>query len=69
MSEANFVYGFHAVVNRLRQQPASVKEVYLDRERNDARARELTGFARGHGVRLMLVEGARLDGMTQDARH
>jgi 23S rRNA (guanosine2251-2'-O)-methyltransferase len=69
MSEAHLIYGFHAVVSRLREQPASVKEVYLDRARSDARARELAGFARGHGVRLMLVDGARLDGMTQHARH
>jgi 23S rRNA (guanosine2251-2'-O)-methyltransferase len=69
MSETSLIFGFHAVVSRLRQDAASVKEVYLDRARNDARARELAAFARGRGVRLMLVDGARLDGMTQHARH
>ena len=69
VSEAHLIYGFHAVTSRLRQDPASVKEIYLDRGRNDARARELAGVARGHGVRLLVVEGARLDGMTQHARH
>ena len=69
MSEARYIYGFHAVVSRLRQDPASVNEVFLDRARTDARARELAALARGHGARLMLVEGARLDGMTQHARH
>jgi len=66
---ASFLYGFHAVTSRLRQGPESVKEVYLDRSRSDARARELAEFARSRGVRLMLVDGERLDGMTQHARH
>jgi len=69
MPETSIIYGFHAVVSRLRRDPESVKEVFLDGSRNDARARELAEFARGRGVRLMLVEGARLDGMTQRARH
>ena len=69
MSETHLIYGFHAVVSRLRQDPGSVKEVFLDRARGDARARELAQFARGRGARLMLVEAARLDGMTQHARH
>ena len=69
MSEARYIYGFHAVTSRLRQDPASVKEVFLDRARNDARARELAEIARARGARLMLVEAARLDGMTQHARH
>src|SRR5262245_18777223 len=67
--DTSLIYGFHAVVSRLRQDAASVREVFLDRARNDARARELAGFARERGVRLMLVESARLDGMTQHARH
>src|SRR5262245_556004 len=69
MSETSIIYGFHAVTSRLRQDPASVKEVFVDRARNDARARELAELARGRGARLMLVEGARLDGMTRHARH
>jgi 23S rRNA (guanosine2251-2'-O)-methyltransferase len=69
MAETSLIYGFHAVTSRLRQDPGSVKEVFLDRSRSDARARELAGIARGHGVRMMLVEGARLDGMTRHARH
>ncbi len=69
MSEAQFIYGFHAVVSRLRQNSTSVKEIYLDRSRNDARARELGELARGRGVRLMQVESARLDGFTKHAAH
>src|SRR5262252_3051789 len=67
--ETSLIYGFHAVTSRLRQDPASVKEVLLDRSRTDARARELAELVRGRGARLILVEGARLDGMTRHARH
>ena len=69
MSEARLIYGFHAVVSRLRQNAAAVNEIYLDRSRSDPRARELAQLARDRGVRVMLVEGARLDGITGNARH
>jgi len=69
MSEARLIYGFHAVTSRLRQQSAAVKELYLDQSRNDRRAKDLAQLALERGVRVMLVDGARLDGMTQHARH
>jgi 23S rRNA (guanosine2251-2'-O)-methyltransferase len=69
MSETSLIYGFHAVLGRLRQKAGSVREIYLDRERSDPRARELAAFARERGVKLLLVEGARLDGLTSHARH
>jgi 23S rRNA (guanosine2251-2'-O)-methyltransferase len=67
--ETRLIYGFHAVVSRLRQKAAGVKEIYLDPARNDRRARDLERIARARGTRIMLVDGARLDGMTQHARH
>lgn len=69
MSELRLIYGFHAVTSRLRQQAAAVKELYLDQSRNDRRAKDLAQLAVERGVRVMLVDGARLDGMTQHARH
>lgn len=69
MAESRLIYGFHAVTSRLRQKAASVKEIYLDPARNDRRARDLAQFARDRGVRIMMVDGARLDGLTQHARH
>ena len=69
MSETRLIYGFHAVTSRLRQKAASVKEIYLDSSRNDRRARDLAQAARERGVRVMMVDGVRLDGMTQHARH
>mgnify|MGYP001617292192 CR=1 FL=1 len=69
MSEAKIIYGFHAVTSRLRQSAASVKEIYIDQSRGDRRARDLAQLAQERGVRVMQVDGARLDGMTQHARH
>jgi 23S rRNA (guanosine2251-2'-O)-methyltransferase len=69
MAEARLIYGFHAVISRLRQSAASVKEIYLDQSRGDRRARDLAQLAQERGVRVMAADGARLDGMTQHARH
>jgi 23S rRNA (guanosine2251-2'-O)-methyltransferase len=69
MAEAHLIYGFHAVTSRLRQNAASVKEIYLDPSRGDRRAKNLAQLAAQRGARVMMVDGARLDGMTQHARH
>jgi len=69
MSELRLIYGFHAVTGRLRQHAAGVKEIYLDQSRGDRRAKDLAQLAQERGVRVMMVDGARLDGMTQHARH
>jgi len=69
MSEARLIYGFHAVLSRLRQHAGSVKEIYLDQGRGDRRAKDLAQVAAERGARVIMVDGARLDGMTQHARH
>ena len=69
MSAERIVYGFHAVLSRLRQHAAAVREIYLDSARNDARAQDLVRLAGERGVRVMLVDARRLDGLTGQARH
>ena len=69
MSEAKIIYGFHAVTSRLRQKAAGVREIYLDQSRGDRRARDLARAAQERGVRVIMVDSARLAGMTQHARH
>jgi 23S rRNA (guanosine2251-2'-O)-methyltransferase len=61
--------GFHAVKSRLRQKPQSVREIFVDAERRDARVRELREFADKLGVRVLTVDAKRLDGMAGTARH
>jgi 23S rRNA (guanosine2251-2'-O)-methyltransferase len=69
MSDTRVIHGFHAVISRLRQDAAGVKEIYLDSARQDRRAQDLVRLAESHGIRVMLVEGKRLDGMTGQGRH
>ena len=66
---ATFIHGFHAVIARLRAQPGSVEEVFVDRSRRDARMRDLVKLAEGVNVRVMQVDAARLDGMAGGERH
>jgi 23S rRNA (guanosine2251-2'-O)-methyltransferase len=70
MSDARILFGFHAVLSRLRQHAASVQEILIDRDRVDARMKDLLKMAEISGVRTMEVERARLDGMAgMNGRH
>jgi 23S rRNA (guanosine2251-2'-O)-methyltransferase len=64
-----FIYGFHAVLAKIRQHPGDVLELYLDAARQDARAHDLTKLAERLGMRLVQVDGGRLDGMAGGGRH
>lgn len=63
MSDARILFGFHAVLSRLRQHAASVQEILIDRDRIDARMKDLLNMAQTADVRVMQVERSRLDGM------
>ena len=70
MSDARILFGFHAVLSRLRQHGASVQEILIDRDRVDARMKDLLNIAEAAGVRTMQVERSRLDGMAgANGRH
>ena len=69
MTDTRIIHGFHAVLSRLRQGADTVREIYLDRGRDDRRARELAALAETRGVRVMRVDAARLDGLAGEARH
>jgi 23S rRNA (guanosine2251-2'-O)-methyltransferase len=69
MKEPRVVFGFHAVLARLRADPRSVIEVFLDESRNDARGKDLVALAERAGVRLMRVPTKRLDGFYGGGRH
>lgn len=63
------IFGFHAIVSRLRQNPASIKEIFLDAIRHDQRARDLSKLAETQGVRVISCDSARLAAMAGEARH
>ena len=67
--EPRVVFGFHAVLARLRADPSSVLEILLDETRHDARGRELAALAERAGVRLLRVPAKRLDGFYGGGRH
>jgi 23S rRNA (guanosine2251-2'-O)-methyltransferase len=67
--EPRVVFGFHAVLARLRAEPASVIEIFLDETRNDARGKDLAAAAERGGVKLMRVPTKRLDGFYGGGRH
>lgn len=69
MSLTRIVFGFHAVLSRIRQNPASVQEVYVDKARKDARMQDFLEIAQQKGLRVMLMEKERLDGLAANSRH
>ncbi len=70
MSESRILFGFHAVLSRLRQHAGSVQEILIDKDRVDARMKDLLGIAETAGVRVMQIERARLDGFAgANGRH
>jgi len=67
--EPRVVFGFHAVLARLRAEPTSVLEIFLDAERHDVRAKGVEDVAARTGVTLHKVPGKRLDGFYGGGRH
>jgi len=47
------IFGFHTVLARLRAEPKSVLEVFLDETRKDARAKDFAAQVERAGARLM----------------
>ncbi|GAB4171754.1 MAG: 23S rRNA (guanosine(2251)-2'-O)-methyltransferase RlmB [Rhodocyclaceae bacterium] len=69
MSGTRFIHGFHAVSARVRRRPESVRELYLAEARQDVRSRDLARAAQLAGVKIVAVDGGRLDAMVGHVRH
>ncbi|SEQ89502.1 23S rRNA (guanosine2251-2'-O)-methyltransferase [Nitrosomonas sp. Nm51] len=69
MAATRLIFGFHAVVSRLRQRPDSIREIYIDAGRSDQRTRNLTSLAESRQVRLIFCERDRLEKMAGGRRH
>ena len=63
MSQTSFIHGFHAIIAKLRHQPDAIQEVFIDADRHDARMRDLLRHAELQGVKVVAVDGRRLEGM------
>lgn len=66
---SRLIYGFHAITAKLRQDPESVKEILIDADRQDARARDLLKHAELQGVKFILADSKRLDDLAGGGRH
>ena len=70
MSDARILFGFHAVLSRMRQHATSIEEILIDKDRIDARMKDLLNMAEASNVRVMQVDRARLDGLAgMNGRH
>lgn len=68
-SNTRLIHGFHPIMARLRHDPESVKEIYLDNNRQDRRVKDLLRLAEQAGARVVQVEHSRVEGMAPNARH
>ena len=68
-SNTRLIHGFHPIMARLRHDPESVKEIYLDNNRQDRRVKDLLRLAEQIGARVVTVENPRIEGMAPNARH
>jgi 23S rRNA (guanosine2251-2'-O)-methyltransferase len=67
--EPRVLFGFHAILARLRADPKSVLEIFLDETRHDARIKDVAAVAERAGVKVMKVPTKRLDGFYGGGRH
>ena len=67
--ESRLIYGFHAVLGKLRRDPEGVFELYVSAQRQDMRAKDVLRVAEANHVRVIQAEGERLDGMVGTRRH
>lgn len=68
-SNTRLIHGFHPIMARLRHDPESVKEIYLDSNRQDRRVKDLLRLAEQASARVVAVEHPRIEGMAPNARH
>jgi 23S rRNA (guanosine2251-2'-O)-methyltransferase len=70
MADSRILFGFHAVLSRMRQHATSIEEILIDRDRIDARMKDLLNLAENANIRTMQVDRARLDGLAgMNGRH
>jgi 23S rRNA (guanosine2251-2'-O)-methyltransferase len=61
MSKHHILTGFHAIRTRIKLAPESVKEVLVDKDRRDARMRDMITVCKGANIDIVQAELSRLD--------
>ena len=67
--ESRLIYGFHAVLGKLRRDAGGIFELYLADSRSDIRGREVLKIAEAEGVRIIQADNERLERMVGTRRH
>lgn len=65
----NIIFGFHAVIARLRHEASSIDEIYYDESRNDKRMMNFISQAKSANVRLIKANAERLFHLAGSDRH
>lgn len=63
------IHGLHAVTAALKYEPEQVRELWVERQRRDARIQALLDQAAGRDIPVHLIERAELDRTSGGARH
>lgn len=67
--QSRLIYGFHAVLGRLRRHPEGVLELFVATQRNDERMREVLSLAESLGVKTSHFDSKHLDDKVGTHRH
>jgi 23S rRNA (guanosine2251-2'-O)-methyltransferase len=67
--KAQPVFGFHAVNGRLKHAPDTMQTLYVSEHRRDARMRDLLARADEAGVKIVVADDRRLDGLAGGNAH
>ena len=63
------IFGFHAVISRIKRAPESVEALYLDRSRNDVQVKDLLAQALESGVKPNLIDAERMERICPNRKH
>ena len=67
-----YIFGFHAILSRIRHCASSITEIYVDVqrvERLDKRMQQLINVAQHHNLRIIELPRERLDGLSGHGTH
>jgi 23S rRNA (guanosine2251-2'-O)-methyltransferase len=64
-----WISGFHAITARLRQNPKSIQEIYIDEQREDQRAKNLIKSAEAAKIKVILSDSERLEDIARTKQH
>ena len=68
-TSSKVLFGFHAVIVRLKTAPESISEIHVDTTRRDARMRQFVQRAQEAGAKVIDSDGDRLASLAGTPRH